>query len=146
MKIFIGADHNGVNLAKEIEKELQKEGYEVEYSKLPSSPQDDYPDFAFEIGEKVASTPNSYGILLCGNGIGISIAANKVKNIRCARITSIEDAHHAKCHNDANIIAFGGISKDFALQLIKTFLKTPSINEERHIRRVNKIIEYERGA
>ena len=83
---------------------------------------------------------------LAGNGIGISIAANKVKGIRCARVVSEEDAHHAKNHNGANVIAFGGISKEEALNIIKTFLNTKSATEERHIRRIKKIIDYENGA
>lgn len=146
MKIYIGADHQGAKLAKTLLEELKEQGYAVEYSKVENSETDDYPDFAFDVCESVIKEKDSFGILLCGNGIGISIAANKVKGIRCARVLNEEDAHHAKNHNGANVIAFGGVSKEIALKLIKIFLETPNPSEERHIRRIQKIINYERRA
>lgn len=142
MKIFLAADHKGVELAKKIFDYL-KDTHEVEYTKLPTSSDDDYPDFAFDVCANVVNNKNSLGILLCGNGIGISIAANKVKGIRCARVTTVEDAHHAKNHNGANVIAFGGIPFDLAKDIVNTFIETESPLEERHLRRINKIIKYE---
>ncbi len=146
MKIFIGADHRGYELAKKIYSELSKENYEVEFSQVATSAEDDYPDFAFDVCQNVIKDSQSIGILLCGNGIGISIAANKVKGIRCARVNNEEDAHDAKNHNGANIIAFGGIKLEDAMKIIKTFLKTELPTEQRHIRRIKKIINYENGA
>ncbi len=146
MKLFIGADHQGAALAKEITEDLKKEGFDAEYTKIKNDPTDDYPDFAFDICKQVLKEKENLGILLCGNGIGISIAANKVKGIRCARVLTKEDAHHAKNHNGANVIAFGGLSKEESMELIKTFIETPYATEERHLRRINKIIEYERKA
>lgn len=146
MKIFIGADHQGEIMGKEITKVLNEQGYDATYTKIPNCKTDDYPDFAFDVCKSVLNNKESLGVLLCGNGIGISIAANKVKGIRCARVLTIEDAHHAKNHNGANIIAFGGIEIDEALKIIKTFIETSFPTEERHIRRINKIINYERGA
>jgi len=146
MKIYIGADHQGADLAKELGMELKKEGYHVEYSKIENNPTDDYPDFAFDVCEQVVKDKENVGILLCGNGIGISIAANKVKQIRCARVYTEEDAHHAKNHNGANVIAFGGITKEASLKIIKVFLETPYPEEERHLRRIEKIIKYESRA
>ncbi len=143
MKLFIGADHQGEKIAKQIQEELQKEGYLVEYSNVKNHETDDYPDFAFDVCEKVKKEQNSLGILLCGNGIGISIAANKVKKIRCARVINEEDAHHAKNHNGANVIAFGGLTKETSLKIIKKFIETPNPSEERHLRRIEKIIKYE---
>ena len=86
------------------------------------------------------------GILICGTGIGISIAANKVKGIRCARVNNLEDAKSARIHNHANVVAIPA-SLDYllALEIIKTFLTTEPSNETRHVRRVNKIISYEEG-
>lgn len=146
MKIYIGADHQGEKIAKEIKEELSKMGYQTEYSKIENNETDDYPDFAFDVCENVVKEKENIGILLCGNGIGISIAANKVKGIRCARVYNVEDAHHAKNHNGANVIAFGGIPKEKALEIIKVFINTPNPTEERHIRRIEKIIQYERCA
>lgn len=145
MKIYIGADHQGASLASQLINYLQTQKIEVERSKLPNSPTDDYPDFAFEIANKVAQDPTGLGILICGNGIGISIAANKVKNIRCARVLNEEDAYKAKTHNGANIIAFGSITFEQAKEIVNIFLSTNPVSEERHLRRVNKIINYENG-
>ena len=146
MKLFIGADHRGKELENYLFQSLKEAGIDVEMSSIKNSEQDDYPDFAFDVCQNVLKDPANLGILICGNGIGISIAANKVKGIRCARVVNEEDAHHAKNHNGANVIAFGGISKEEALNIIKTFLNTKSATEERHIRRIKKIIDYENGA
>ena len=146
MQIFIGADHRGVELENSIYERLKKEGLEVYKSKLINSNDDDYPDFAFDVCKNVLKDKENLGILICGNGIGISIAANKVKNIRCARIMSEEDAHHAKNHNGANVIAFGGIPSEEAIKIVDTFIETPVVTEERHLRRIQKIIDYENGA
>ncbi len=146
MKIFIGADHQGAQTGKELEKRLNEEGYQVEYTKLENNPEDDYPDFAFDVCHHVLKEKDNIGILICGNGIGISIAANKVKGIRCARVVNEVDAYHAKNHNGANVIAFGGVEVEEAIKIIKKFIETPSPTEERHLRRIEKIINYERGA
>lgn len=146
MKLFIGADHRGKELENYLFQSLKEAGIDVEMSSIKNNEEDDYPDFAFDVCKNVLKEEGNLGILICGNGIGISIAANKVKGIRCARVVSEEDAHHAKNHNGANVIAFGGISKEEALNIIKTFLNTKSATEERHIRRIKKIIDYENGA
>lgn len=146
MKLFIGADHRGKELENYLFQSLKEAGIDVEMSSIKNNEEDDYPDFAFDVCKNVLKEEGNLGILICGNGIGISIAANKVKGIRCARVVNEEDAHHAKNHNGANVIAFGGISKEEALNIIKTFLNTKSATEERHIRRIKKIIDYENGA
>jgi len=146
MKIYIGADHQGEKIAKQILEKLKKEGYIAEYSKVENNETDDYPDFAFDVCENVVKEKENLGVLLCGNGIGISIAANKVKGIRCARAMTNEDAHHAKNHNGANVIAFGGLNLEKSLEIVKTFLETPNPTEERHLRRMKKIMKYEENA
>lgn len=146
MKLFIGADHRGKELENYLFQSLKEAGIDIEMSSIKNNEEDDYPDFAFDVCQNVLKDPFNLGILICGNGIGISIAANKVKGIRCARVVNEEDAHHAKNHNGANVISFGGISKEEALNIIKTFLNTKPVTEERHIRRINKIIDYENGA
>jgi ribose 5-phosphate isomerase B len=144
MTIFIGSDHRGVTLKKQIIDSLTEDGFNVLDTKLENNEHDDYPDFAFEVGENVVKTKDSLGILICGNGIGISIAANKVKGIRCARVLSEDDAFKSKNHNGANIIAIGAdIDLDNALKFINVFISTKAATEERHLNRINKIIKYE---
>ena len=146
MKLFIGSDHRGEQLKQEIIKNLKEDGFLVEDTKLPNNELDDYPDFAFEVGENVIKNADSLGILICGNGIGINIAANKVKGIRCARTLNEEDAFKAKNHNGANVIAIAGdmpIHK--AMEIVNVFISTKSASEERHLKRINKIIKYENG-
>lgn len=146
MKIFIGSDHRGVELKQEIITCLEKDGFMVYNTKLENNESDDYPDFAFEVGENVVKEEDALGILICGNGIGISIAANKVKGIRCARVLSEDDAFKCKSHNGANTIAIGAdLSLKEAMKIINIFINTESTFDERHQRRVNKIIKYEDG-
>lgn len=146
MKIFIGSDHRGVELKNQIIAKLKEAYMEVEDTKLQNNESDDYPDFAFEVGENVINNNDSIGILICGNGIGISIAANKVKGIRCARVLNEDDAYKSRSHNGANIIALSAeIDINENLKIIKTFINTEQAKEERHIKRIEKIIKYEQG-
>ena len=146
MQIFIGSDHRGVSLKQEIIKNLKEDGFNIEDTKLQNNELDDYPDFAFEVGKNVIKNEKALGILICGNGIGISIAANKVKGIRCARVLNEEDVFKAKNHNGANIIALpGDLSIDKAMEIVNVFISTKSASEERHLKRINKIIKYENG-
>lgn len=145
MKIYIGADHRGIELEKELIQYLQSQKIEVIQSSILNNEEDDYTDFAFDVAKKVQQDSTSLGILICGNGIGISIAANKVKGIRCARVLNEEDAYHAKNHNGANIISFGGITIEDAKKIVNIFLSTNQANEQRHLRRIQKIIDYENG-
>lgn len=143
MKLFMGADHRGQALQAELKTKLIRKGYEVIESNVPKSNEDDYPDFAFDVCNHVLNEKCSLGILICGNGIGMSIAANKVRGIRCARVTNVDDAIQSKEHNGANVISFGGISIEQALEIIKAFIETPYPHEPRHLRRVTKIENYE---
>lgn len=146
MRIFIGSDHRGVNLKEQIKQILAEDGFIVIDTKTQNNDSDDYPDFAFEVGESVLENEGSLGILICGNGIGISIAANKVKGIRCARVVSEDDAFKAKNHNGANIIAIGADDKlEKVMEIISVFISTKPADEERHLKRINKIISYESG-
>ena len=145
MKLFITSDHNGVNLVDYLYNELKKE-YDIERINIPNDPNDDYPIFSFELGKLVSKTPDSFGIILCGTGVGVSIACNKVKGIRCARVSNVNDAQMCRLHNNCNVIALGSnYTNNEALTLIKTFISTECLNEERHIRRIKQIIDYENG-
>lgn len=144
MKIAIATDHNGVNEKKEIIAKLSE--YEFIDLSTDNTPIDDYPDFAFRACKSVINKEVDLGILMCGTGIGMSIAANKVKGIRCAHCSNVSEAHLAREHNNANIIALS-YKKDLdeLITMIKEFLNTEPSTEERHQRRVNKIISYEEG-
>lgn len=144
MKIAIATDHNGVNEKKEIMRILNN--YEFIDMSTNNTPIDDYPDFAFKVAKSIINKEADFGVLLCGTGIGMSIAANKVRGIRCAHCSSIEQAHLAREHNNANIIALS-YKQDIKeiTDMIKEFIVTPASSDERHQRRVNKIINYEEG-
>ena len=142
MKIAIATDHNGKKKKKEIINKLV--GYEVIDMSTDNNPTDDYPDFAFKVGEAVRDHLVDYGVLLCGTGIGMSIAANKVKGVRAAHISNIDEAHLAHEHNNANVITMSYKNNvEDIVSWIKEFLETEFSNEERHIRRVDKINKYE---
>ena len=143
MKIGFASDHRGYTLKEELIKELKNEYEVVDYG-TDSKDSVDYPDYAFILGNKVVNHEIDFGVAICGSGIGISIACNKVKGIRCAKVSSLEDVIATRTDNDANIIAFGEKTnlKD-ALLWIKTFVNTATSQEEKHVRRRNKIKEYE---
>ncbi len=143
MKIGIANDHRGYNLKVEILDKL-KEKYEIVDLGTNSNESVDYPDYAFSLGEKVRDKELDFGIAICGSGIGISIACNKVKGVRCAKVSTKEEAMYTRHDNDSNIVALSEqISPEEALEIIDVFVNTPFSNEEKHIRRINKITEYE---
>lgn len=140
MKIYIGTDHRGIDTQKDIVNYLTKNNIDVEESNIEHSPTDDYVDFAVDISNKVRKDNNSFGILICGTGIGMSIAANKIKGIRASRCVSVEDAYLTRTDNDANVLCLSYKTPiDVNYEIINTFINTPFSNEERHLRRVNKI-------
>ncbi len=144
MRIGLASDHRGYKLKNQLIDYLAEEGYEIEDCGTFNEESTDYPDYAFKLGESVANKDVDFGVAICGSGIGISIACNKVKGIRCAKVDSIEDVIATRNDNDANIVAFGEkmeISK--AKEIVDTFIKTPTSTEEKHIRRINKIKSYE---
>ncbi len=144
MKIAIASDHAGEEYRKKIINHFNT--YNFLDLSPNNSPYDDYPDFAFKLGETIRDGKADIGILVCGTGIGMSIACNKVKGIRCAHITRVEDAEKAKTHNGANVIAFGSyLDINLVYDMVKKFVETTDKPEERHINRINKIIKYESG-
>ena len=146
IKIYIGSDHRGVELKTKVIHYLKENSLDVEDIGLENSPADDYPKFAFKLGEMVRDNKGSLGILICGSGVGMSIAANKVKGIRCVRAVSVDDAFKGKNHNGANVMALGSdVTTDFNLvkEMIDTFITTKAPSEERHLKRVQAIKMYE---
>ena len=146
MKVFIAADHLGIEVKHNLIKYLESNGINALEIGISNKELDDYPDFAFKLGELVNENNGSLGILICGNGIGMSIAANKVKGIRCARVVNSDDAFKARNHNGANVIAVGA-NLDFETlkEIVDTFISTKSADIERYLKRINKIINYENG-
>ena len=144
MKIAIATDHNGVNEKIEIINKLNQ--YEFIDKSQNNYSTDDYPDFAVEVCKSIINKEADLGVLLCGTGIGMSIAANKIKGIRCGHCSNVEQAHLTKEHNHANVIALSYKQDiDELVEMIDEFIKTIPSEEERHIRRVNKISSIEIG-
>lgn len=144
MKVAIATDHNGVEQKAELIFFLGQKGIEVLDLSKDNNPVDDYPDFAKRVADSVASKESDLGILMCGTGIGMSIAANKVKGIRCAKVSSEEEAFLARQHNNANVIALSyKVPVDELKIMIDKFVSTDFSYDERHVRRVGKISEIE---
>lgn len=144
MNIAIASDHRGIEYKKQIIEYLKEKDYTIIDCSPKNTPTDDYPDFAFSVCEKVVNKEAEIGILLCRTGIGMSIAANKVKGIRCAKINSIEDAILSRNDNGANVMTFN-YTEDIKniKSYIDAFITAELINDQRHKRRVDKIISYE---
>ena len=143
--IAIACDHGGYELKLEIIKHLTKQGYKVKDFGCDSTNSVDYPDYAYPCAKAVADGVCEKGILICGTGIGMSIAANKVEGIRCALCGDTFSAHATREHNDANILAMGErvVGKGLAIDIVKTFLNA-EFECDRHLRRINKITEIEK--
>lgn len=139
--IAIGSDHGGFLLKQEIIKYLEDNNIQYTDYGCYNTDSCDYPDFAKKVCNSIIEENCDKGILICGTGIGISIAANKVKGIRAALCHDCFSAAATREHNDANVLALGGriIGAELALRIVDIFLNTEFSNEERHINRINKI-------
>ena len=147
MKIAIGSDHAGFRLKEIVKNFLKTKNIEVEDFGTHTEESVDYPDYAFKVGEAVARKDFDFGILICGSGIGMSIAANKVKGIRAALCNDLYSAHVSREHNNANILCMGGrvIGEEVAKEIVSVWLNA-KFEGGRHERRVNKITDYENSA
>jgi len=146
MKIAIGSDHAGFELKEKVKKFLEEKG--IEYNDVGAKtldPNDDYPEYGRKVAEAVASGKVDRGIAICGTGMGISIAANKVPGIRAAVAYNTEMAKISRLHNDANVLALGGRIKteEPISEIVGVWLDTPFSEEERHERRIKQIKEIE---
>ncbi|SCP96318.1 ribose 5-phosphate isomerase B [Anaerobium acetethylicum] len=139
--IGIGSDHGGYELKQEIMGYLNAKGYEYRDFGCYECEACDYPEYGKAVAEAVVSGECEKGIIICGTGIGISIAANKVPGIRAALCTDCFTAEATRLHNDANILALGGrvVGAGLAIKIVETFLNTEFSNDERHINRIRKI-------
>lgn len=144
MKVAIASDHGGINIREEIKSLMEELGIEYEDFGCECADSVDYPDYALPVAEKVAAGEFDRGILICGTGIGMSIAANKVKGIRCALVHDVYSAKLTRQHNDTNIISMGErvIGAGLAREIAQTWLTT-DFQAGRHATRIGKIAEYE---
>lgn len=146
MKVIVGADHAGFELKEKVKKFLGEKGIEVVDEGTDSTDSVDYPDYAEKVGKKVVSEEGALGVLVCGTGLGMCMAANKVKGVRAATCRSKEGAKLSREHNNANILCLGGKLQETgnALEVVDSFLNTPFSNEERHNRRIKEITDLEK--
>ncbi len=146
MHIHIGSDHAGLELKSTLIAYLETKGHDVtDHGPHEFDALDDYPDFCIPTAIATVADIGSLGIVLGGSGNGEQIAANKVKGVRAALAWSVETAKLAREHNDANVVGIGGRmhSIDECKAIIDAFIQTPFTNDERHVRRINKISSYE---
>ena len=146
MKIAVGFDHGGYNLKETICALIKSSGNEVvDMGAYTLDSDDDYPDFAIKVAEEVASSNVSRGIIVCGSGVGASIAANKIKGVRASVCHDLYSAQQGVEHDDMNILCIGAlvVEKNLALELASNFINAKFSGKERHIRRLNKVFELE---
>ncbi len=143
MKIAIGNDHAAMEMRNRVIEELKKLGHEVIDCGTDNSNSVDYPDYAKKVAESVIDKKAERGILICGTGIGMSIAANRFPQIRCSLCTDTFSAEMARAHNDANVLSLRARKQDpeVNIDVLKIWLDTPFSNEERHIKRIKKLSE-----
>jgi ribose 5-phosphate isomerase B len=143
MKLVIAADHAGFSLKEEVRAYLTKQGHEmVDLGAYSGNSADDYPDFAEKVGEAINNGVAPRGILICGSGVGVCVAANKIPGIRAGMCHDTYSAHQGVEHDDMNVIVFGAriIGSALAYDLADTFIKAKFIfNEDRFVRRFNKV-------
>jgi len=146
--VYIAADHHGFELKNILRDWLNKEGYTVtDFGPEKATPDDDYPDYGIKVAEAVAQNPEKrLGIVICSSGVGMAVAADKVKGVRAGLIHHPLLAKAAREDDDINVLALGAdyISTDEAKEVVKVWLETPFSGAERHTRRLEKISAYER--
>lgn len=143
--IYIGSDHRGFELKKQIIDFLKTKNLEIiDCGNMVYDTDDDYPDYASEVARRVVQDVDSLGIVICGTGVGMSIAANKIAGVRAALLDSIETVAIARAHNHINILALSAsLNIDLIPDIVNTFIETEPSYQDRHIRRVAKITDLE---
>ena len=146
MKIAIGCDHGAIDLKNKLVSYLGNKGYEVKDFGTYTKDSCDYPEFAAAAAKAVASGECEKGIVLCTTGIGVSISANKVDGIRCALLADVWSAKMTRLHNDTNMMALGAgiVGENLALEIVDTWLTTEFSGDERHQRRIDKLMNLEK--
>ena len=147
MKIAIGADHGGYPLNERVLKELRAAGHEFEdFGTHDGSKPDDYPDYAWQVGTAVRDGRAEIGIVICGSGVGANVAANKIRGVRAALVADTYSAHQSREHDDCNVLCLGArvVGSELAMEIVRAFVNARFTGEERHQRRLNKVLAIER--
>jgi ribose 5-phosphate isomerase B len=147
MRIAIGADHGGYPLNERVIKELDAAGHEIlDFGTHVGSRPDDYPDYAIKVGQAVRDNQADIGLLICGSGVGASVAANKLTGIRAALCGDTYSAHQSREHDDCNVLCLGArvTGEELALEIVRAFVAARFTGEERHRRRLQKVAEIEK--
>jgi ribose 5-phosphate isomerase B len=149
MRIAIGADHGGFPLNERVIDELRAAGHEVtDFGTHDGNQPDDYPDYALSVGRAVQAGAAEIGILICGSGVGASVAANKLRGVRAALCGDTYSAHQSREHDDCNVLCLGArvVGVELAMEIVRAFVAARFTGEERHRRRLSKIEEIERSS
>jgi len=142
MRIAIGADHGGFPLNEQVIDELRAAGHDVlDFGTHDGAQPDDYPDYALKVGQSIQSGASEIAILICGSGVGASVAANKLRGIRAALCADTYSAHQSREHDDCNLLCLGArvIGVELALEIVRAFVAARFTGEERHRRRLAKV-------
>jgi ribose 5-phosphate isomerase B len=147
MQIALACDHGGYPLKNIIKECVLASGYSVIDLGTDTNPNDDYPDYAEKLGKTIVKGEADRGILICGSGVGASIAANKIKGVYAAVCHDTYSAHQGVEHDNMNVLCLGArvVGAELAKELVDSFLKAEFSNEERHVRRVNKVYRIEKA-
>lgn len=144
MKIVIGADHRGFALKESLKAKLTAMGHEIIDKGAATADSSDYPDYAIAVGESISDGEAERGVLVCGSGIGVCIAANKVRGVRAAPVHSVDEATLSRNHNDSNVLCLSAsVTDDDSAEAIVTSWLATEFEGGRHARRVGKIEDYE---
>ena len=146
MRIAIGADHGGYPLNEHIIEELREAGHElIDFGTHDGSQPDDYPDYAVQVGEAIQNAQAEIGILVCGSGVGAAVAANKLHGIRAALCGDTYSGHQSREHDDCNVLCLGArvTGVELALEIVRAFVAARFTGEERHQRRLSKVVAIE---
>jgi ribose 5-phosphate isomerase B len=147
MKIAIGADHGGYPLNESVIEILRAAGHEIEdFGTHDGTQSDDYPDYAVKVGEAVREGRAKCGIVICGSGVGAAVAANKLRGVRAALCGDTYSAHQSREHDDCNVLCLGArvVGVELAMEITRAFVGAQFTGEERHQRRLNKVLDIER--
>ena len=146
MNLGFASDHRGFKLKSELIEYFKKEGYNIIDCGTDSEESCDYPDYAYKLGEKIVKKEVDYGVAICGSGIGISIALNKIKGVYCAKVNNINEVRYTRMDNNVNCLSFSAnTSLKYAIDFVKMFINTEFSNLERHKKRIEKVKEIENG-
>ncbi len=147
MRIAIGADHGGFPLNERVIEELRAAGHEIEdFGTHDGSQPDDYPDYAQAVGEAVRDGRAEIGIVICGSGVGAAVAANKLRGVRAALCGDTYSGRQSREHDDCNVLCLGArvVGSELAMEIVRAFVGARFTGEERHRRRLAKVLEIER--